>query len=77
MCVTIRIGQFYCTSVGELRKAIYPRKPVILEGYGLPIADHVCLCPIDLDATAATMEMIAQKYHDDPMFWILEKKIDQ
>lgn len=67
MCVSILIDGKLCETMGELRKAIYPTRPTIETGYSLPIPDLCCLCPVDLDATAAALGFVAEPCEEDAM----------
>lgn len=50
MCEDLRLPDgTWCQTVGELRKAIYPRKLVA----DLPLYDRECLCAVNFGALAA------------------------
>ena len=59
----------FCDTVEELRRAIFPQKPVFQDGYPPAAkAGANCLCPVDFAATAAVLERIAcRRADDDPM----------
>lgn len=52
MCVTIVHRGRLLSSIGELRKALYPLAPVMSGDYRPPFRDDLCLCPVDAAATA-------------------------
>ena len=71
MCVSVVVGDVLCETIDELRKAIFPKKPIISEGYGLPIPGNCCLCPVDIGRTAEMLGMAANRDVDgDPMRYL-------
>lgn len=51
MCVSLLLPDGRrISSIGELRKWIYPAKVPICYGYDFPPSADNCLCPVDWDA---------------------------
>ena len=51
MCVSILHRGRHLSTIGDLRAAIAPVKPVIRGDYRLPMRDQDCLCPVQLAST--------------------------
>ena len=77
MCWDVQVNGKWCSNMGELRKAIYPRSDaiVISDGYpaGTASAD-CCLCPLDKIRTAANLGMIVTQIEGGD--WVFSKPSD-
>ena len=57
MCVEVRVGNVWCSTVGELRAAI-PCEPIKEACYQQMPRETSCLCGIDIPATLASAGVV-------------------
>ena len=65
MCVTIKVNDVWCDSMGELRSVI--GDVPVSGGYTKPFIDEGCLCPVDLAALALVYDEYFPENDYDPM----------
>lgn len=75
MCVSVKHDGRLIESIKDLASAIDIDRIIVRGGYGLGMLRrdlNMCLCPIDIEATAEAIGMRAARSDDDPMRWVLK-----
>ena len=73
MCQEIVIDDVECGSMGQLRAVVgdFP----LHDGYDLPIPDHSCLCPVDVEAMIQSGKFVRDTRPGDDPFIIYLKTV--